>query len=289
MSTKTNIEWTSATWNPTVGCTKISEGCKHCYAEVMHRRLTAMGTTDKYARPFTDVQPWPDALDIPLHWREPRQIFVDSMSDLFHDNIPADYVAEVFNIMEQAHWHTFQVLTKRAERLVELAPDLKWPPNVWMGVTVESALHVHRARALAKVPAAVRFLSLEPLLGPIPVLPLKKIDWVIVGGESGVRARPMATEWAQQVRDQCTAKGVAFFLKQLGGRRSKRGGTEAILDGRQWKEYPTLPTTVSTRSSRGDRYRRAEPLDQQRLQAPELRVRAPREADRFSQRSEVRG
>jgi protein gp37 len=148
VSTKTNIEWTSATWNPTVGCSKISDGCKHCYAETMHRRLTAMGTTDKYAGPFTKVRAWPEALEIPLRWREPRLVFVDSMSDLFHDGIPDTYVVQVFNLMERAHWHTFQVLTKRAERLVDLAPRLRWPSNVWMGVTVESAAHVGAALGL---------------------------------------------------------------------------------------------------------------------------------------------
>jgi protein gp37 len=237
MGDHSGIEWTDATWNPTVGCTKVSPGCKFCYAEVMHRRLTEMGL-DKYAEPFRQVRPWEDHLDQPLRWRQPRRVFVNSMSDLFHADVPLDFLQRVFAVMQQAGQHSFQVLTKRADRLRELAPHLPWPRNVWMGVSVESAEYTDRVRDLARVPAAVRFLSVEPLLGPIPDLPLAGIHWVIVGGESGRKARPMEMEWARDVRDQCIKAGVPFFLKQLGGPRNKRGGEQAVLDGQLWRAMP---------------------------------------------------
>jgi protein gp37 len=239
MGDHSGIEWTDATWNPTVGCTKVSPGCKHCYAEVMHRRLTAMGLV-KYAEPFRTVRPWEAHLEQPLRWREPRLVFVNSMSDLFHEDVPLDYLKCVFDVMVRASQHTFQVLTKRSERLRGVAAHLPWPRNVWMGVSVESADYVDRVLDLAHVPAAVRFLSVEPLLGPIPALPLGGIHWVIAGGESGRRARPMAEEWARDIRDQCVRAKVPFFLKQLGGERDKRGGDRALLDGRLWRDLPPL-------------------------------------------------
>ncbi|GMV27618.1 MAG: hypothetical protein AMXMBFR58_36490 [Phycisphaerae bacterium] len=237
MGDNSGIEWTDATWNPTVGCTKVSPGCKHCYAEIMHRRLTEMGMA-KYADPFKVVRPWEPHLEEPLRWRQPRLIFVNSMSDLFHEDIPFDYLRRVFDVMVRARQHRFQVLTKRSDRLRELAPGLPWASNVWMGVSVESAKYVHRVHDLQTVPAAVRFLSVEPLLGPIPNLPLDGIHWVIVGGESGFSARPMALDWARDIRDQCDEAGAAFFLKQLGGVRDKRGGDRATLDGRLWRDLP---------------------------------------------------
>jgi len=214
MGDNSGIEWTDATWNPTVGCTKVSPGCKHCYAEVMHRRLTEMGMA-KYAEPFKVVQPWEPHLEEPLRWKQPRLIFVNSMSDLFHEDIPFEYLLRVFQVMQRAQHHRFQVLTKRSERLRELAPLLPWSPNVWMGVSVESAKYAHRVHDLMSVPAAVRFLSVEPLLGPIPDLPLDDIHWVIVGGESGFGARPMSLDWARQIKEQCDRAGVPFFVKQI--------------------------------------------------------------------------
>lgn len=238
MATNSAIEWTESTWNPTVGCTKLSQGCKHCYAEVMHRRLREMGTI-KYQAPFEKVRAWRDHLQLPLTWREPRLIFVNSMSDLFHHDIELSYIQEVFAVMKQARQHTFQVLTKRSERLAEVWPQLDWSPNIWMGVSVENSQVIQRIAHLQRVQsAAVRFLSIEPLVGPIPSLPLEGIHWVIVGGESGARAREMNIEWAMDIRDQCNAAKVHFFLKQLGGRRGKRGGDEAVLDGRRWTEMP---------------------------------------------------
>lgn len=236
---KSNIEWTDETWNPTVGCNKISPGCKHCYAEVMHARLTAMGI-EKYSQPFNKPRPWREHLETPLRWRKPRFVFVNSMSDLFHKAMPLEYIQEVFDVMRRCPQHTFQVLTKRSDRLVELADELPWPKNVWMGVSVESQEYAFRSSDLQKVPAHTRFLSVEPLIGPVDDLPLEGIHWVIVGGESGRKARPMELDWARSVRDQCVKANVLFFLKQLGGRRSKRGGDKAILDGERWTQRPPL-------------------------------------------------
>jgi protein gp37 len=236
VATKTNIEWTEMTWNPVTGCSKISPGCKHCYAERMAKRLTAMGA-HRYRNGF-EVTLQPDTLPLPLTWRAPKLIFVNSMSDLFHPEVPADYIRQVFEVMAKAHWHTFQVLTKRADRLAELAPVLTWPKNVWMGVSVETSKYVPRIRLLARVPAAVRFLSLEPLLGPLENLPLQNIDWVIVGGESGPGARPMDSDWVQNIRVQCEDANVAFFFKQWGGVRKKSAGRE--LNGRTYDEMPLV-------------------------------------------------
>ena len=228
------IEWTDATWNPVTGCTKISPGCKHCYAERLAKRLQAMGNR-RYTNGFS-VTLHSDQFNLPLRWRRPRQIFVNSMSDLFHDAVPDDYIRRVFDVMVQARWHVFQVLTKRSHRLAEFARQLPWPSNVWQGVSVENADYVSRVADLVKVPAAVRFLSVEPLLGPIDDLPLKDIDWVIVGGESGLGHRPIQPEWVRAIRDQCADAGVAFFFKQWGGRTPKSGGR--TLDGQEWSEMP---------------------------------------------------
>ncbi len=234
MAQASSIEWTESTWNPVTGCTKISSGCAHCYAERMAKRLRAMGQ-ERYRNGFK-VTLQPDVVDMPLHWKRPRMIFVNSMSDLFHKDVPTEFIAECFAVMQRASQHTFQVLTKRPERAAELAPNLPWPSNVWMGTTVENADYVHRIRFLNQIPASVRFLSLEPLLGPIPQLPLNGIHWVIVGGESGPDARPMQAEWAQQIRNRCLAHAVPFFFKQWGGVQKSRAGRE--LDGQIWGEMP---------------------------------------------------
>lgn len=236
MSTMSRIEWTDATWNPVTGCTKISPGCKFCYAEVMARRLHAMGQP-RYRDGFA-LTLQPDALDVPLRWRRPKVIFVNSMSDLFHRDVPDDYIVSVFDVMRRAEQHTFQVLTKRAERLEALAPRLAWSPNVWMGVSVEDRARATRIAHLQQVPAAVRFLSVEPLLEAIPDLPLQGIHWVIVGGESGRSPRPVEEAWALDIRDQCRRAGVKFFFKQWGGTNKKATGR--LLDGRTYDERPAL-------------------------------------------------
>ena len=222
------------TWNPVTGCTKISQGCKHCYAERMARRLEAMGS-DRYRNGF-NVTLHPDLLDVPRRWRQARIVFVNSMSDLFHDDIPLAYIQRVFATMQDCPHHTFQVLTKRSERLAELAPLLPWPNNVWMGVSVEDARVIHRVADLQTVPAAVRFLSLEPLIGPLDALPLEGIHWAIVGGESGPRARPLRKEWVTSIFRQCRAARVPFFFKQWGGVRKDLTGRE--LNGRIYNEMP---------------------------------------------------
>ncbi len=236
MAQSSSIEWTEATWNPVTGCTKISPGCKNCYAERMAKRLKAMGQA-RYRNEFK-LTLQPDVVEVPLRWRKPRMIFVNSMSDLFHKDVPPEFIARCFAVMEEASRHTFQVLTKRPERALELADTLPWPENVWLGTSVESADYAHRIRTLIKIPAAIRFLSLEPLLGPIPRLSLTGIDWVIVGGESGPGARPIERAWVRQIRDRCLASGVPFFFKQWGGVQKKRAGS--ILDGRTWNEMPRV-------------------------------------------------
>lgn len=228
------IEWTESTWNPVTGCTKISEGCANCYAERMAKRLHAMGQAN-YANGF-NVTIHPQALDKPLKWKKPQMIFVNSMSDLFHDDVPLEFIQQIFDVMTHASWHTFQILTKRGERLANLAPLLTWPENVWMGVTVESAACTGRIDDLRSVSAAIRFLSLEPLLGPLPNLNLEGIDWVIGGGESGPGSRPMAEAWATDLRDQCLRASVPFFFKQWGGKNKKKAGR--ILDGQTWDQMP---------------------------------------------------
>lgn len=236
MADKSAIEWTDATWNPVRGCTKVSPGCKFCYAEAFASRFA--GVPDHPYEAGFALRLVPEKLEEPLRWRKPRRVFVNSMSDLFHQRVSSDYIRQVFDIMVRAEHHTFQLLTKRVDRVLRLAQTLPWPENVWMGVSVENEKYGPRAAALAGVPAAVRFISAEPLLGPLPSLPLDGIHWVIVGGESGRRARPMDLDWAREIRDQCQRRGVSFFLKQLGGRTSKRGGDDALLDGKRYLEYP---------------------------------------------------
>ena len=235
------IEWTESSWNPVTGCTKVSPGCRHCYAETMARRLQAMGQPN-YQRGF-EVSLHEHMLDRPLQWRKPKVIFVNSMSDLFHEDVPVEYIQRVFDVMCRAHWHQFQVLTKRSSRLADLSGDLDWPANVWMGVSVETDNYTERIDHLRRTGAQVKFLSLEPLLGPVPDLDLEGIDWVIVGGESGPRARPMQEEWVTDIRDQCQAADVAFFFKQWGGVRKKRAGRE--LEGRTWDEMPVTQQTMA--------------------------------------------
>jgi protein gp37 len=229
------IQWTDSTWNPVTGCTKVSPGCKNCYAEALAARLQRMGNP-RYRDGFA-VTLQPDQLTLPLRWRRPRRIFVNSMSDLYHEAIPDDYILRVFDTMVQARQHMFQILTKRAQRLEDMASRLPWARNIWQGVSVENESHLDRIRHLQRVPAAVRFLSVEPLLGPIPRLPLEGIQWVIVGGESGRVHRPINPAWVREIRDQCTRTEVPFFFKQWGGRTAKSGGR--TLDNRQWDEMPT--------------------------------------------------
>ena len=236
MATGSKIEWTDATWNPVTGCHKVSPGCKLCYAERLARRLKATGMF-KYRNGFA-VTMHPDTIEIPLRWRKPRTIFVNSMSDLFHHQVPDQFVRDVFAVMERAHWHRYQVLTKRPERVAALNDALPWPAQIWLGVSVESARYVNRIDLLRQSGAAVKFLSLEPLLEPLPGLNLDGIDWVIVGGESGPGARPMTADWARDIRDQCVAAGVPFYFKQWGGVFKKRNGRE--LDGKTWDEMPNL-------------------------------------------------
>jgi protein gp37 len=235
MGDKSKIEWTDATWNPVTGCTVISPGCDNCYARAMARRLQAMGSP-RYRDGFK-VRTHPDILDRPVRWTKPRMVFVCSMSDLFHDDVPDEFIRQVFSTMRAATRHTFQVLTKRPDRARYLVSALGGaPPNVWMGTTVEDFIRRSRIPKLQQIPARVRFLSLEPLLSPIHDLDLKGIDWVIVGGESGPKARPMDPKWVRDIRDQCLRAGVSFFFKQWGGINKKKAGR--ILDGRTWDELP---------------------------------------------------
>lgn len=243
MSEHSGIEWTEATWNPVTGCTKVSPGCAHCYAETFAERFRGV-PGHPYEQGF-DLKLWPERLELPLKWRRPRLVFVNSMSDLFHEDIPVGFIAQVFDTMRRAEQHTFQVLTKRPERARLLAAELPWPSNVWMGVSVENQRWVTRIAHLRELPAAVKFLSCEPLLGPLR-LDLNGIDWVIVGGESGHRARPMGVAWAREIRDQCLGAGVPFFFKQWGAHNEasvRVGKRDAgrILDGRTWDELPSIP------------------------------------------------
>lgn len=277
MATKSRIEWTEKTWNPVTGCTKISAGCKNCYAERLSSRLQKMGVV-RYADGFA-VKTHPDVLPEPLRWKKPAVVFVNSMSDLFHDDVPAGFIAEVFDVMEKAAQHTFQVLTKRPERMLDL--NLSWPPNVWAGVSVENQQAAdERIPLLLQTPAAVRFLSCEPLLGPVDLLGVRfdshtrmdvlsgrgvttrsgviaqsipnafceRIDWVIVGGESGPEARPMHPDWVRSIRDECEIAGVPFFFKQWGGVNKGRAGR--ILDGRTYDELPDMMLWIRTEEER---------------------------------------
>lgn len=233
---QSSIEWTEMTWNPTTGCDKISAGCKFCYAEVMSRRLQAMGV-EKYKDNF-EVRTHEDALDIPYTWKSSKVVFVNSMSDLFHKDVPLAFVKKTFKVMNENPQHVFQVLTKRADRLFELHKELKWTHNIWMGVSVENEKVKSRIDFLRKTDAKVKFLSLEPLIGPLPKLNMKKIDWVIVGGESGHNPRPMNPDWVLDIQEQCEKKNVAFFFKQWGGRNKKAAGR--ILNGRTYDEMPEV-------------------------------------------------
>lgn len=235
MATNSKIEWTEMTWNPVTGCTKISQGCKHCYAERMAKRLKAMGN-GRYRNEFR-VTLHPDLLDLPRRWKESRLVFVNSMSDLFHESVPFLFIKQAFQTMADCPQHTFQLLTKRSERLKELAPKLPWPGNLWMGVSVEDARVISRIGDLATVPASVRFLSCEPLIGPLDDLPLRNIDWVIVGGESGPGARPMEKEWVESILAQCRSADVPFFFKQWGGVRKDLTGRK--LGRRTYDEMPS--------------------------------------------------
>jgi protein gp37 len=235
MATKSNIEWTESTWNPLTGCTKVSPGCKNCYAERMANRLKAMGQPN-YVNGF-NLTIHPHTIELPLKWKKPQMIFVNSMSDLFHESVPVDFIHQIFDVMHKASWHTFQILTKRSLRLLELDNKISWPMNVWMGVSVENSEYTYRINHLRSTHAQIKFMSLEPLLGPVENLNLTEIDWVIVGGESGPGARPIHEEWITNIRDQCLISQIPFFFKQWGGVRKKNNGR--ILQGQIWSEIPT--------------------------------------------------
>ncbi len=234
MAIHSGIEWTESTWNPLTGCNKTSPGCKHCYAERMAKRLQAMGQPN-YANGFK-LSMHEAILRKPLEWKTPQVIFVNSMSDLFHEKVPVDFIQKTFDVMRRAYWHQFQVLTKRAKRLAEISPQIDWPENVWMGVSVENQEYISRIDYLRRTGAKIKFLSLEPLLGPIRQIDLATINWVIVGGKSGPGARPVMQDWVTDIRDQCIAAHVPFFFKQWGGVQKKRAGRE--LEGRTWDEMP---------------------------------------------------
>ena len=237
MSARSGIEWTEVTWNPVTGCTKISPGCKNCYAERMSKWLQAMGV-EKYRDGFS-VATHESSLGEPLRWKKPRLVFVNSMSDLFHKSTSSDFIEAVFDVMNRAPQHTFQVLTKRPRRAVALDGKLNWTPNIWLGTSIESAEWLFRMNFLRETGAQTKFLSLEPLLGPLPNLDLNGIDWVIVGGESGPGARPMLQDWAREIRDTCVKSGTPFFFKQWGGVFKKKTGR--VLDGRTWDQMPAPP------------------------------------------------
>src|SRR4051794_21009348 len=236
MAEYSRIEWTSASWNPVTGCDEVSPGCAHCYAKTFAERWRGV-PGHPYEQGF-DLRLWPERLGLPLRWRKPKLAFVNPMSDLFHERVPDEFILKVFDVMQRADWHVFQVLTKRHERLAELAPALPWPQNVWMGVSIENRRFVHRADYLRRVSAAVRFISAEPLLGPLTGLDLRGIDWLIAGGESGPGHRRIHPTWVRDLRDRCQDEDIAFFFKQWGGRTPKAGGRE--LDGRTWDAMPTV-------------------------------------------------
>ena len=240
MATQSRIEWTESTWNPLTGCTKVSPGCKHCYAERMAKRLQAMGQPN-YANGFR-LSMHEHVLEKPLEWKTPQVIFVNSMSDLFHKDVPLEFIRRVFDVMKRAHWHQFQVLTKRSERVRDLSSYLEWADNIWMGVSVENEKYVYRIDDLRITGAMIKFLSVEPLIGPLPEINLKGISWVIVGGESGPGARPLQREWVIGVRDQCLKAGVPFFFKQWGGVQKKKAGR--LLDGRTWDQMPANKSLI---------------------------------------------
>ena len=242
MSDHSTIEWTNATWNPVPGCSQLSPGCDHCYAMAFAERFRGV-EGHPYEQGF-DLKLWTSRLELPLAWKAPRLIFVNSMSDLFHEAVPDEFVRLVFNTMERANWHTFQLLTKRPQRMAAMAGTLPWPKNVWAGVSVELDRYAWRSNYyLRRVPAAVRFVSAEPLLGPLPSLDLRHLHWLITGGESGPSHRPIDPQWVREIRDRCQMDGVSFFHKQWGGRTPKAGGRQ--LDGRTWDELPSTPRTPS--------------------------------------------
>lgn len=227
-------------WNPVTGCTKISPGCRHCYAERMALRLQKMGQP-KYSHGFKPTLHF-EELEEPLSWKKPQIIFVNSMSDIFHEDIPDSFILKMFEVMQKAHWHTFQILTKRSKRLADMATKLSWPENIWMGVTVENADFVHRLDDLGKVPAYIKFVSMEPLLGPISKFPYDKVDWVIVGGESGPKARLIEASWVIEIRNQCIKHSIPFFFKQWGGVNKKKSGR--LLEGKYWEQSPAIRQSV---------------------------------------------
>lgn len=240
MANRSKIEWTESTWNPITGCSKISPGCKHCYAERMAHRLQAMGNPN-YVNGFK-LTLHEHALGIPFYRKKPQMIFVNSMSDLFHQDVPLDFIQKAFDVMREASWHTFQVLTKRSKRLYELSQAIDWPVNVWMGVSIENSDYTFRIDHLRKTEARIKFLSLEPLLGPLPSVNLENIDWVIVGGESGPGARPMRKEWVIDIKEQCQSVDIPFFFKQWGGVHKNRNGR--LLQGRTWDQMPPKAGTL---------------------------------------------
>lgn len=236
MADKSSIEWTDATWNPVTGCTEVSPGCDHCYARVFAERFRGV-PGHPYEQGF-DLRLWPERLEVPFKWKKSRRIFVNSMSDLFHQQVPDEYIFQVFDVMGRADHHVFQVLTKRSARLAKLAPQLSLPPHIWIGVSVETLRYQWRVDHLRQVPAQIRFISAEPLLGSLNELDLTNIHWLIAGGESGPGHRPCDPVWVRELRDLSQAQGVAFFFKQWGGHRPKAHGRE--LDGRFWDEYPSV-------------------------------------------------
>ena len=252
MAIQSTIEWTDATWNPVTGCTEVSPGCDHCYARTFAERWR--GIPGHHFEQGFDLRLWPTRLHLPLRWKEPRRIFVNSMSDLFHRDVPDEFIFDVFSTMVAAPWHTYQVLTKRPSRLATLVPRISehlatlgsridpWPDHIWMGVSVETTRYTWRIDQLRRVPAAVRFLSCEPLLGPLDDLDLTDIHWLIAGGESGPGHRSCATEWVTGLRDQCREQQIAFFFKQWGGRTPQANGRE--LEGEYWSQYPVIPTAL---------------------------------------------
>jgi len=255
MASNSSIEWTQATWNPVTGCTKISAGCLNCYAERMTKRLKAMGQPN-YRHGFR-VTCHKGTLNLPMKLRKLDRIFVNSISDLFHEDVPDSFIKQVFGIIAKTPHHIYQVLTKRADRLARLAPELHWSDNLWMGVTVENAECVGRIADLRTVPARVRFLSMEPLIGPVQALDLTDIHWVIVGGESGPGARPMQPEWVRPIRDKCISVGVPFFFKQWGGVNKKKAGR--LLDAKTWDQMPVALATHNRRARRHQVGPHAEP------------------------------
>jgi protein gp37 len=258
MGDRSGIEWTEATWNPTTGCDRTSPGCDNCYALTLARRLKAMGQA-KYQRdgdprtsgPGFALTVHPDTLDIPRTWVTGRRVFVNSMSDLFHNRVPVDFIRDVLRVIADTEQHTYQLLTKRSKRLAQLAPRLDWPSNLWVGVSIENDRYTFRADHLRQVEAAVRFLSIEPMIGPVPSLDLEGIDWVIVGGESGPGARPIDIEWVREVRERALEAQIPFFFKQWGGRTPHAGGRE--LDGRTWDAYPDDPVFFTDSGKVGGR------------------------------------